>query len=341
MNFCIWFQVDPYLRTVPSAWRIAPDEIVVEFKEMVVVSFIHKLCIDEKLCPGSVNVYLSAVRHVFRVSNIDLSFLESRWVASARTAAALIYRVNNPISGRVGLPFTCDMIVHAEQKTFNITTPINQCIITAMKIAICCLMRQGEYIPGSPVVHHWLRSNDVVFKFKDGTRQYANNVTIALSELQSVIVTVTGAKNDIEGEGHKMEFPRIQLDETHAFDLAGDLYKWAVCAKPLQGHAFFSYQGQWSLSYDTFSKAIKKVAKEMGLDPDRYRTHSLRIGGASMMAAAGRPDYEIQKQGRWKSLAFLEYIRLGRETFKSALNAICNPTLLTIDDVGCMHAGAG
>jgi hypothetical protein len=79
---------------------------------------------------------------------------------------------------------------------------------------------------------------------------------------------------------------------------------------------------------------------EMGLDPDRYRTHSLRIGGASMMAAAGRPDYEIQKQGRWKSLAFLEYIRLGRATFKSALDAICNPTLLTIEDVGRMHAGA-
>jgi hypothetical protein len=79
---------------------------------------------------------------------------------------------------------------------------------------------------------------------------------------------------------------------------------------------------------------------EMGLDPDRYRTHSLRIGGASMMAAAGRPDYEIQKHRRWKSLAFLEYIRLGRATFKSALDAICNLTLLTIEDVGRMHAGA-
>ena len=110
---------------------------------------------------------------------------------------------------------------------------------------------------------------------------------------------------------------------------------------PKKGHAFFSYQGQWTLSYDTLSKAIKKVARDMGLDSNRYRTHSLRIGGASMMAAAGRPDYEIQKQGRWKSLAFLEYIRLGRATFKSALEAICNPTLLTIDDVGRMHAGAG
>jgi hypothetical protein len=65
----------------------------------------------------------------------------------------------------------------------------------------------------------------------------------------------------------------------------------------------------------------------------------LRIGGASMMAAAGRPDYEIQKQGRWKSLAFLEYIRLGRATFKATLDAICNPFLLKVNDIGRMHAG--
>jgi hypothetical protein len=341
VNFCVWFQVDPYLRTVPSAWRLAQEEIVVDFKEMTVVSFIHKLCIDEKLCPGSVNVYLSAVRHVFRVSNLELTFLESRWVSSARTAVTLLYRVEHPISGKIGLPFTCDMVMHAHTKTFNTETPVDQCIVTAMKAAVCCLMRQGEYIPGSPVVKHWLRSNDVMFTFRnENIKQYAYNVTSELSNLQSVIITITGAKNDIEGEGHRMEFPTVHVDATHAFDLASDLFKWAVRAKPSQGHAFFSYQSRWTLSYDTMSRAIKKVAREMGLDPDRYRTHSLRIGGASMMAAAGRPDYEIQKQGRWKSLAFLEYIRLGRATFKSALDAICNPTLLTIEDVGRMHAGA-
>ena len=70
-----------------------------------------------------------------------------------------------------------------------------------------------------------------------------------------------------------------------------------------------------------------------------FRTHSLQIGGATMMAAAGRPDYEIQKVGRWKSLAFLEYIRLGRATFKSALDAICNPVGFTIDDIRCLNSG--
>ena len=79
----------------------------------------------------------------------------------------------------------------------------------------------------------------------------------------------------------------------------------------------------------------------MGLDPTRYRTHSLRIGGASMLAAAGRPDYEIQKLGRWKSLAFLEYIKVGKATFNAALAAIVNPNLLTAREVGRMHAGVG
>ena len=40
-------------------------------------------------------------------------------------------------------------------------------------------------------------------------------------------------------------------------------------------------------------------------------THSFRIGGASALANAGVPAYQIQLIGRWKSDAFLEYIRLS------------------------------
>ena len=58
-----------------------------------------------------------------------------------------------------------------------------------------------------------------------------------------------------------------------------------------------------------------------------------------MLAAAGVPDYVIQKQGRWKSLAFLEYIRLGKKSFDMALSAMVNPRLLTSGDVGRWHAG--
>ena len=93
------------------------------------------------------------------------------------------------------------------------------------------------------------------------------------------------------------------------------------------------------MSYVVLTAAIKRVAREMGLDPQRYHTHSLRIGVASMLAAAQVPDYMIQKLGRWKSVAFLEYIRLSKRSFEAALTAVSNPTVLTANDIRATHAG--
>jgi hypothetical protein len=145
------------------------------------------------------------------------------------------------------------MIVYAMLKAFNTGSTRDHAIIAAMKLAVTCLMRVSEYLPGSPGgVEHWLRSQDVAFA------------------IQSVIITIRSAKNDSEGEGHRMEFSRIALDATHAFDLAADMYSWAARAQPLFGQPFLSFRGEWVLKYDTLSKAIKRVAKEMGLDPTRY-----------------------------------------------------------------------
>ena len=46
-----------------------------------------------------------------------------------------------------------------------------------------------------------------------------------------------------------------------------------------------------------------------GLDPRRISSHSLRIGGAKAMAAAGMSEYEIKQMGGWKSDDFLDYAR--------------------------------
>jgi hypothetical protein len=143
----------------------------------------------------------------------------------------------------------------------------------------------------------------------------------------------------MEDEGHRFEYLSQCSSSTRAFDIVEDMYSWACRAELKKGQPFFSYRSEWTLSYEVLSKAIKKVATCMGLDGRRYRPHSLRIGGASMLAAAGLPDYVIQKQGRWKSLAFLEYIRLGKRSFDMALEAMVNPMLLTVGDVGRWHAG--
>jgi hypothetical protein len=341
VKFNNWFGTHPYLESIPIGWQSKAGSHYVKFKDFVVVSFIQKLCMEEGLCPGTVSVYLSAVRYYFRLHNLDITFLESPWISAARTGINLIYRATHPIAERKALPFVCEMIMHAESVTFNTESDHDLVIVTAFKIASVLMMRVSEYLPGAKGVEHWLRSDDVAFRLWDNRiipswRAYLHE----WKEVQSVLFHVRGAKNDVVGEGHRFDFPAVAANAERAYDIAYDCFKWAIRARPLMGHPFLSFRGDWVLKYHTLTAAVKKVAVEMGFDPSKFRTHSLRIGGASMLAAANVPDYVIQVQGRWKSLAFLDYIRIAKRSFDSALAAIVNMDGLTICDVRRMSATA-
>jgi hypothetical protein len=335
-----WFGTDPWLRAPPLSWNPVEGGTPLKFKDFVAVSFMQQLCNAEKLCPGTVGVYMSGVRHHLRVANQDISFLESPSISAARTALTLIYRRDNPVAGKKALPFTCDMLLFARNNAFNTGSALDECIVCVKEFMTVCMARVSEAIPGKPNVTHWLREDDVCFGLRDGRIVSASYIChYGWDCVRSVIIRIRSAKNDIEGEGHRFEYFTAPIGEDRAFDIVQDMYNWAVRAQLKPGAPFFSYRGEWTLSYNVLSKAIKKVASCMGLDPTRYRPHSLRIGGASMLAAAAVPDYVIQKQGRWKSLAFLEYIRLGKQSFDIALSAMVNPKLLTSNDVSRWHAG--
>ncbi len=57
------------------------------------------------------------------------------------------------------------------------------------------------------------------------------------------------------------------------------------------------------------------MAKMYGLNLSRVSSHSLRIGGATAMAAAGMGEYEIKQMGGWKSDVFLDYARNTTQLF--------------------------
>ncbi|EGZ08169.1 hypothetical protein PHYSODRAFT_434634, partial [Phytophthora sojae] len=55
------------------------------------------------------------------------------------------------------------------------------------------------------------------------------------------------------------------------------------------------------------SSVIKRAASRMGLDPARFSTHSVRIGGATALVNAGADRLMIKLMGRWLSNAFEDY----------------------------------
>ena len=61
---------------------------------------------------------------------------------------------------------------------------------------------------------------------------------------------------------------------------------------------------------------LEQAALACGYDPRRFRSHSLRIGGATALYHV-RPDVQlIQRFGRWSSSAFQGYLWEAHETSK-------------------------
>ena len=58
-----------------------------------------------------------------------------------------------------------------------------------------------------------------------------------------------------------------------------------------------------------FVSRLKHSLNFCGLDTKYYQSHSFRIGSASFLSSQGFTDEQIQKLGRWKTNAFVTYIR--------------------------------
>ena len=64
-----------------------------------------------------------------------------------------------------------------------------------------------------------------------------------------------------------------------------------------------------------FSRYFKATLLQCRLDPSLYKSHSFRIGAATACAQKGIPFDVIRRLGRWKSDAFLNYIRIPTYTY--------------------------
>ena len=69
--------------------------------------------------------------------------------------------------------------------------------------------------------------------------------------------------------------------------------------------------------------ALRVMVESIGLNPAHFALHSGRIGAATQMAAQGLSALQIQHAGRWKSQAFMVYVRdTGAEGAKEVSRAL-------------------
>ncbi len=84
----------------------------------------------------------------------------------------------------------------------------------------------------------------------------------------------------------------------------------------------FHFQDLTPLTKSKFTAKFRNILTQAGLDSSLYAGHSFRIGAASTAAANGVEDSLIQTLGRWKSSAYLTYVRIHPENLAAVSRLI-------------------
>ena len=126
----------------------------------------------------------------------------------------------------------------------------------------------------------------------------------------------------------------------YGFDLVLVMFAWSQESRTRNDDSFLMYGGKDTITYSQVTTVIKNVAKEFGFDPKHFHMHSLRVGAASTLAAKGHPSHYIQKMGRWKSLAFLQYIHWAVSGMAEALNTLSSPSVFTAEHLRRINPAA-
>ena len=125
-------------------------------------------------------------------------------------------------------------------------------------------------------------------------------------------VTLRGSKTDPFGAGCTLFVGR---STSHICAVSAVLAYMAI-RPPSVGPLFLHADGS-PLTRSDLVAAMRSALTGSGLDISRYSGHSFRIGAATAAARAGLPDSLIQTLGRWRSSAYLRYIRTPQSTLLS------------------------
>jgi hypothetical protein len=97
---------------------------------------------------------------------------------------------------------------------------------------------------------------------------------------------------------------------------------WDIAPFKSSSSPVFQNDDGSALSYKTVQEVLSLLAVALGLDPDTFKLHGLRIGGATSLAILGMPPHIIKTIGRWKSICYQIYTRTSQQQLFSVSQAL-------------------
>ena len=129
--------------------------------------------------------------------------------------------------------------------------------------------------------------------------------TDSLADPSFVKLRIKQSKTDPFRGGVSIVLGRTRADLCPVEALLAYLARRRFAPGPL-----FLFENGGALSRAALVDQVRRALTTAGVDATRFAGHSFRIGAATTAAARGLDDSTIQTLGRWKSAAFMRYIRL-------------------------------
>jgi hypothetical protein len=356
-----WFQfvkefgTDPFMRTVPREFfqykREADSFHHTSWQEACFMGFLEWLQGPPKpIAPSSASNYLYAVKHHLMCHGLDVSSRVSSVVLSKQKKGQVntfLEDEHNLESNRRTLPLSVDILMGEVPGPHSKSPLQDRTFYTALMLGFTMLARASNYLPIASATYH-LNTEHIAFTVAPapGTIGAPVEVTadslgeIPLSRIIGASAFLTRSKVDNTGKGKHIPFLRQTVNPpVCVYDIVTVLYQYVLAARPVRGKPFFYVPSlHWSLTPVLYNQRLRGVAIKHGLDPDRVHSHSVRIGGATLLAAAGVPDYIIMAMGGWASAVYLQYIRPALQLYAAAQVALANATFLSADSIRAVHS---
>lgn len=342
---------DPFLSKVPPEWQLTnsmPGAIPRPWKEDCITIFLAWMrCEPRPVAPKTAFGYLSAVRFFLLNSGIDVGFLQSNFIRSAKLGMMNAWRLipGNSEAERRAVPISVDMIMGTKAAFKKPLSLKDLTTYSAMVFGYNTASRCSEYLPASNNVWtHAILSDYVLFLIE---RHNGRSVLVAshestrilLSDVLGCLVIIKSAKNDQHGVGHRYYFPKKPVSASRLYDFASDMWNYAQVARPGKSQPFFhcTVPDSWSLTRGEFNKRLKLTARLYKLDPKHVSSHSLRAGAATALGAANVPDYVIKNFGGWSSEAFLRYVRATTQLYEHVHDILASVDGLSLSSLSLVN----
>ena len=302
--------------------------------ENIVLSFVGFEIGVRGMTPRSIrDTYLSAINREFvenRINNHFDSAIHSAFIKFILRGYMRIYHRMNPIASLKKLAFTIELVNYLEpalklyKPEWNIGLK-RRALILALKFGIYFLLRKSEYMPSVNNLYQSLRWHRI--KFYDTLGYKIGWGCKDINKVRSMEIKIDRSKTDQFGIGRIVRHTAVDGPNC----ICKLAFKWKLhCinnASATQDDGIFDTKSYGIIvNEDEVARTMKFIVRSLGWSDKKVSAHSLRYGGATMLAAAGMPQYVIEYFGGWakdsKSLRL--YIQLGNEAVSKVSQAMSN-----------------